>query len=328
MTEEPRAPERTDGFHRPHVQSAFTLSVQSVVWTVISSSLAVTFGIRSNTAVLVAFGAIGIVDAIGSIALAYHFHHGLRDDELSERLEKLAHRVVLLGLFVVGCSAIIGGVFRLRFPQTSNTSAIEVALAATSFVALVVLSVRKQRVARRIDSAALLSDGHLSAVGAVQAAVTLAGIAITSSLGWHWADAVATVVVGCVASWLAITTWRSEHRQPVKRPLAATLPMASVLVMAVVGLADVLTGRHLILIGLLVAGPALAAPSGRLLATAGSSVAAVVLAVVLGAPDRIWLTVEHVIWISAVGLVGIVATALIAVLGTEIQRRQSPLSAR
>ena len=326
MTEESRVPQRTDGFHRPHVQSAFTLSVQSVVWTVMSSSLAVTFGIRSNTAVLVAFGAIGIVDAIGSVALANHFHHGLHDDELSERLEKLAHRVVLLGLLVVGSSAIIGGVYRLRFPQTSDTSALEVALAATSLVALVVLSVRKQKAARRIDSAALLSDGHLSAMGAAQAAVTLAAIAITSSLGWHWADAVATVVVGGVASWLAVTTWRSERRQPIKRPLASALPSASLLVMAIVVLTDVLVGRRLILIGLLVTGPALAALSGRRRATAVSSVTAVVLAVMLGATNRIWLTVEHIIWISAVGLVGIVTTTLIAVLGTRIQPRQLPFS--
>ncbi len=214
MTEELRASESADDFHRPHVQSAFALSVQSVVWTVVSSSLAITLGIRSNTAVLVAFGAIGLVDAIGSVALAYHFHHGLRHDELSKRLEKVAHRVVLLGLLVVGCSAIIGGLLRLRFPQNSDTSLVEVAVAATSFVALIALSVRKQRLAARIGSGALLSDGHLSAVGAVQAAVTVAGIAITRSLGWHWADATATVVVGCVASWLAISTWRSEHRRP------------------------------------------------------------------------------------------------------------------
>jgi divalent metal cation (Fe/Co/Zn/Cd) transporter len=224
---EPGAPERTEDFHRPDVRSAFTVSMQSVVWTVVSSGLAVTLGIRSNTAVLVAFGAIGIVDAIGSIALAYHFRHGLRHDALSERLEKISHRIVLIGLFAVGCAAVIGGVLRLLFPQTSDTSVIEVALAATSFVALVGLSVRKRRVGRRIDSAALMSDGQLSAVGAVQAAVTLAGIAITRSLGWRWADAVATVVVGCVASWLAISTWRSEHHQPVKRPLATTLPLAS-----------------------------------------------------------------------------------------------------
>ena len=214
MTEDASVIDGREGFDRPHVQSAFNLCVQSVAWTVLSSSLAVTLGVRSHTSVLIAFGAIGIVDAIGSIALAYHFHHGVRHDGLSERLETISHRIVMIGLLVVGCAAVVGGCLRLRFPQKSETSSIEMALAATSFLALVGLSARKQRVARRIQSAALLSDGYLSAVGAVQAAVTLAGIAVTRSLGWHWVDALATVIVGSVASLLAISTWRSEHRRP------------------------------------------------------------------------------------------------------------------
>jgi divalent metal cation (Fe/Co/Zn/Cd) transporter len=47
----------------------------------------------------------------------------------------------------------------------------------------------------------------------MQAVVTLAGTAATRWLGWHWADATATIVVGCVAVTLAVTTWNSELRQ-------------------------------------------------------------------------------------------------------------------
>ncbi len=108
MTRDPDVPAESSGFHRPHVNSALVVSVQSVAWTVAASSAAVALGIQTGTAVLVAFGAIGIVDAIGSIALVYHFHHGMRHDELSEELERLAHSVVLVGLFLVGCAAIIG----------------------------------------------------------------------------------------------------------------------------------------------------------------------------------------------------------------------------
>jgi hypothetical protein len=53
-------------------------SLVSVVWTVIASSVAIALGITGNSAVLVAFGAIGFVDALGSVALVYHFRHALR----------------------------------------------------------------------------------------------------------------------------------------------------------------------------------------------------------------------------------------------------------
>jgi divalent metal cation (Fe/Co/Zn/Cd) transporter len=181
---------------------------------VVSSTLAITIGIRSHTDVLVAFGAVGLVDAIGSVALVHHFRHGLRNDQLSDELEKLAHRVVLLGLVLVGCAAVVGGVFHLlstRPPVDSSKAG--VILAAVSLVALALLAARKQQIGRRISSAALISDGHLSAVGATLAAVTLAGTAVTRWLSWRWADATATILVGLVAVWLAASTWRGSWRR-------------------------------------------------------------------------------------------------------------------
>jgi hypothetical protein len=303
------------------VNSALRVSALSVAWTVVSSGLAVTIGIRSHTAVLLAFGAIGIVDAIGSVALVYHFQHGLRHDRLSDELEKLAHRVVLVGLFSVGCAAVLGGLVRLTIAQTSDPSDTGVVLAAISVVALIALSTRKQQVARRISSKALLSDGHLSAVGAMQAAVTLAGTAIARWLGWHWADAAATTLVGSVATWVAVSTWRTEHAQPGKTSRAISFTSVALLWMAIVASADALAGPRLILVGLLVGGPALAALSRRPRPVMGVSVIAITLSVVLGAPDHMWLTTEHAIWISAIAIVSITNTTVVAVVAPAINGR-------
>ena len=202
-----------DGVQRHNVHSAVLVSTLSVLWTIVSSALAVVIGLRSRTSVLVAFGAVGIVDAIGSITLVYHFAHGLRHDRLSEEIERLAHRIVLIGLLVVGSAAAIGGVSRLVTGQFGSSSNGGVVLAAVSFVALLVLSARKRQVASWIPSSALRSDGHLSAVGAMLAAVALAGTAIEHWLSWHWADAGATIVVGCLAIALATSSWRSERHK-------------------------------------------------------------------------------------------------------------------
>jgi len=84
------------------VRSAWHVSVQSVVWTIASGSGAVAVGLGGGSVALVAFGAIGFVDGVGSAALAYHFRRGLRNEELSHRLERVVHRIVLLGLLLVG----------------------------------------------------------------------------------------------------------------------------------------------------------------------------------------------------------------------------------
>jgi divalent metal cation (Fe/Co/Zn/Cd) transporter len=196
--------------HRNHMRAAWLISLQTVIWTVIASCLALSLGVASGSAALAAFGAIGFIDALGSIALVYHFRHGLRHDALSDRLESIAHRVVLVGLLAVGLGAIVGGIIRLIAGQGGSSNAGSV-LAAVSLVMLSVLSARKISLARLVSSPALLADGRLSGVGAMQAAVTLFGTAMTRWLGWHWADAVAAALVGAVAITVAITSWTASR---------------------------------------------------------------------------------------------------------------------
>jgi divalent metal cation (Fe/Co/Zn/Cd) transporter len=175
---------------------------------VTASSVAIGLGVTDNSAVLVAFGAIGFVDALGSVALVYHFRHALRHDELSERLENIAHRVVVIGLLSVGVGAVVSGTVRLIVESTGGSSIAGTALAGISLVVLIGLSARKQRLARRVGSNALLADGRLSGVGAMQAGVTLFGTVAASGLHWDWADALAASLVGLFAIGVAIATWR------------------------------------------------------------------------------------------------------------------------
>jgi divalent metal cation (Fe/Co/Zn/Cd) transporter len=189
------------------------VSAVSALWTICVSAAAITVGLLEDSAVLVAFGSIGFVDAVGSIALVHHFRHGIRTEELSDRLERLAHRIVLAGLAVVGCGAILGGVARLVTGTGSDSGVAAAILAAVSLVVLVGLAAKKEAVSRQVGSEALRSDAHLSAVGAAQAAVALLGIAASRWLSWHSADAGATVLVGCVATVIAARTWRADVAQ-------------------------------------------------------------------------------------------------------------------
>jgi divalent metal cation (Fe/Co/Zn/Cd) transporter len=198
--------------HRPDVHAAGMVSLVSVVWSVLASCIAIALGVASDSAVLVAFGAIGFVDAAGSVALTYHFRHALRHDALSERLEQIAHRVVVTGLFAVGIAAVAVGIFRLVTGETSDSSGAGTALAAVSLVVLAGLSARKQKLARRVGSDALLADGRLSGVGALQAGVTLFGTVAALALGWDWADAVAAGLVGLVAISVGVVTVRAARR--------------------------------------------------------------------------------------------------------------------
>jgi hypothetical protein len=93
----------------------------------------------------------------------------------------------------------------------------------------------------------------------------------------------------------------------------------SLIVSAGVAACDAATGPHLILIGLLIAGPCCALLTARWALTAAASGFAVVLAVVLGVPDQIFATVTQYAFLAAVAAVGTTATVGAAVL----QRQRS-----
>jgi divalent metal cation (Fe/Co/Zn/Cd) transporter len=181
-----------------HVRAGLRVSWAAALWTLVSSTAAVAIGIAADTLVLVAFGFVGYLDAAGSFTLVVHFRHTLHHEAFSERHERLALRVVTIGLVVVGAATTLESVRRLAFSVHGSTATAGLVLAALSLGILCGLSIRKQRVGRAIPSRALVADGWLSAVGALLAAVTLAGTALAEH-GWWWIDPLAAAVVGVTA---------------------------------------------------------------------------------------------------------------------------------
>jgi cation:H+ antiporter len=93
----------------------------------------------------------------------------------------------------------------------------------------------------------------------------------------------------------------------------------SLILCAVVAACDAASGPHLILIGVLIAGPCCALLTARWALTAGASCFALALGVVLGVPDQIFATVTQYAFLAAVAAVGTTATVGAAVL----QRRRA-----
>jgi len=176
-------------------------------------TLAIGTGFAIASLALIVFGAVGYVDLVGSVALVHHFRHAAHH-ELSDRFERRAHRIVTAGLLAVGVASVVVSIGRLVARETSEVSAFAVVLAGVSMVALAILALAKVVIAARVPSGALRSDGHVSAIGATQAAVVLAGSLLTADTSITWADNAAAMIVGAVAIVLAIATWREIPDAP------------------------------------------------------------------------------------------------------------------
>jgi divalent metal cation (Fe/Co/Zn/Cd) transporter len=191
-----------------HLRHGLRLSILSILGTVISSTAAITVGVVDGSLVLIAFGATGLLDAVGSATLIVHFRHALHHEAFSEAHERVALRVVTIGLVVVGVSTASESVRRLITRPTVHASAAGVVLAAASVFVLAALSQRKRATGRLIPSLALVADGWLSGVGALLALTTVVGTGLDLLFGWWWADPVAALAVGAGAVIAAVAMSR------------------------------------------------------------------------------------------------------------------------
>ena len=189
-------------------KAALRVSQISVAWTLVASAAAVVAGVAAGSLVLVAFGVTGLLDAAGSYALIVSFRHALRHDGVDPRRERIALRIIGIGLIVVGALTTIESVRRLMTGSNAERSAVGVAIASASVFMLAALTFRKMQLAERLASRGLRADGWLSATGALLAVITVVGTLLAGRA--DWADPVAALAVAIGAAGLGVESLRAE----------------------------------------------------------------------------------------------------------------------
>ena len=180
------------------LSSATRLSVISILWSTLVGLVAVFAALQSGALSLLGFGVNALIDASASAALVWRFAVEVRAPQRAERVERAAERVVGAALCALGIYLIAGAVQALTSGSHPTGSDLGVGLLCASLVVQPPLALLKRRVAARLGSGALHADSFLTAIGALLALLSLAGLAATTLLGAGWADAVAALVVGLI----------------------------------------------------------------------------------------------------------------------------------
>jgi len=174
----------------------------------------------------------------------------------------------------------------------------------------------------RVSGVAIIA-GYLAFVTALVIAVEQGGVRPAAAVFPAAAVAAAgALLLTWPAQWRTVPAcpgglWQRESMLPGWS--TGRLWRLSLILCAMVAACDAASGPHLILIGLLIAGPCCAVLTARWALTAAASGFAVVLGVVLGVPDQIFATVTQYAFVAAVAAVGTTAT-----VGAAVLQRQRP----
>jgi len=189
---------------------AALVSAASVIWSLAAAGLALVAAGTSGSSSLIGFGLAALIDAIASVILVWYFGSWVRSPARAERLEKVAMRTVGAVLLMAAAYVVLRSISQLREGMSSPSSSVGMAIAAASVAVLPWIAAIKLRLAGRIPSVALRSDGILTAGAATLAAVTLVAVALDGSHGFWWLDPAVALVIACALAVEGTRTLRSE----------------------------------------------------------------------------------------------------------------------
>lgn len=181
------------------------LAAASVSYNVVEAVLAIAAGLVAGSVALVGFGLDSVVEVSSGLIILWQFRH-----PLPESRERRALRLMAVSFFALAAYVTVESVRALAGGHEAETSAVGIALAATSLVVMPLLSWAQRRTGRSLGSRAVVADSTQTLLCTYLSAVLLTGLVLNAALGWSWADPVAGLVIAAVAVREGLDAWRGE----------------------------------------------------------------------------------------------------------------------
>ena len=191
------------------------LAGASVTYNVVEAVIAVTAGIAAGSVALIGFGLDSVVEVSSGLIILWQFRH-----RLPESRERRALRLMAVSFFALAAYVTVESVRALLSDDEPEPSPVGIGLAVASLVVMPFLSWAQRRTGRALGSSAVVADSTQTLLCTYLSAVLLVGLVLNATLGWHWADPVAALVIAAVAVREGAQAWRGEGCCAPGRPCA------------------------------------------------------------------------------------------------------------
>ena len=156
--------------------------------------IAVGAGVLAVSIALVGFGFDSLIEVISGAVLLWRLHADV-DEARRERVEAISLRIVGICFLALALYVIHDSVESLLKHQIPTESLIGIVLAAVSLIVMPLLVRAKRRVARSINSGALMADSKQTELCTYLSAILLGGLLLNALFGWWWADPIAALIM-------------------------------------------------------------------------------------------------------------------------------------
>ena len=193
MTEAVREPATLE--RRELLRRALGLEILTVGWNIAEGLIAVAAAVAAGSVALLGFGVDSFVESASGGILLWRLRaeKGMRDARAIERLDRRAHQLVGVSLFLLAAYVAVDAGLALWHRERPEASPVGIALTLISLGVMVWLARAKRRAAVGLGSRALEADAFQTTACWWLSLITLAGLALNAAFGWWWADPAAAL---------------------------------------------------------------------------------------------------------------------------------------
>lgn len=203
-------PSKSGNRHRLLVRGR-RLEAISVIYDVIEGGVATTAAVLSGSTTLLGFGVESVIEVTAAGTLYWRLRSEERGQAPASSVERRALRIVSVAFFALALYVAyeaIGGLVEGKGPESS---AVGLAMAVISIVAMPFLAIAKRRTGRDLDSDALIADSRETIASTYLAFTVLGGLGLNELFGWWWADSVAALAMLPYLGWAGVNAWNDSN---------------------------------------------------------------------------------------------------------------------
>lgn len=181
------------------------LAALSVAYNAVEAVIAISAGLVAGSVALVGFGLDSVVEVSSGVIILWQFRH-----PLPESRERTAQRLMAASFFALAAYVGFESVRALLGDHEPEVSRVGIGLAIASLMVMPFLSWAQRRTGRALGSGAVVADSTQTLLCSYLSAVLLAGLVLNATLGWHWADPLAGLVIAAIAIREGRDAWRGD----------------------------------------------------------------------------------------------------------------------
>ena len=197
-------PTRTELIRRGRYLEYFTIGYNSL-----EGLIAVVAGLIAGSIALVGFGFDSLIEVTSGAVLLWRLGADV-DEARRERVEAISLRLVGVCFILLALYVSYDSIKSLLRREVPDESLIGIILAAVSLIVMPLLVRAKRRVARSINSGALMADSKQTELCTYLSAILLGGLLLNALLGWWWADPLAALIMVPIIAKEGIEALRGE----------------------------------------------------------------------------------------------------------------------